>query len=151
MLKTAYGEMGRRLVSMVFALMLLFVATLVYEISVASMQSLIPNYDHVPHLMVIIYIILGNTFTNTRRLSWLSAAGTFATISLCTALIASYILEINRNWTETPNEGPPGGVGGGGHGGGRGGEVGLIPWHLLRHTELWRGPVALASGFGVFA
>lgn len=133
--------------SIVFAMMLLFVTTLFFELSVASIQSLLPSCVHVSYAMVVLLIIVGNVFTNTERLCWLSASGTLSIIALCSALIISYLLEINRNWSSASSDV----LLSGGEDGDRGG--GIFPSQLTHQTEteLWRGPVSLVSGFGVMA
>ena len=135
--------------SIVFAMMLLFVTTLFFELSVASIQSLLPSCVHVSYAMVVLLIIVGNVFTNTERLCWLSASGTLSIIALCSALIISYLLEINRNWSSASSDVVMALSGDGV----RDGDGGIFPSQLTHQTEteLWRGPVSLVSGFGVMA
>lgn len=109
--------------------MLTSVSGLFFELATASLQSLLPKHVNVPVLMVMLLILLLNAFTNTRRLNWLSVLGTISKMTLCVVLLLSYILEINRKWSRGVDP-----------------RVGS----RIPDTELWRGPAALASGFGIF-
>jgi amino acid permease len=133
-LQTAYGKIGRRIVSLVFYSMLLADTTLFFVLIVTSVQSLLLQTSSnflslsdtgLPCTIAILIILLANMFTNMQSISFLSAVGTISSIAVCLVLIVLYGVCINS--TE--------GIWG--------------AW--LSNTDLWRGPKSLSKSVGIFS